>query len=54
VVTGEADQPDIHAIAKRLVAGLPETTVASIPDATHLPSMERPEAFERALAEFLS
>lgn len=54
VVTGEADQPDIHAIARRIVASVPATTEASIADAGHLPSMERPEAFERALAGFLS
>jgi len=54
VVSGEADQPDIHAIARRIVASLPDTTEASIPDAGHLPSMERPEAFDRILADFLS
>ncbi|HEX3328976.1 MAG TPA: alpha/beta fold hydrolase [Gaiellales bacterium] len=54
VVIGEADQPDIHAIARRIVANLPETTEASIPDAAHLPSMERPEVFDRLLEEFLS
>ena len=54
VVIGEADQPDIHAIARRIVVSLPDTTEASIPDAGHLPSMERPEAFDRILADFLS
>jgi pimeloyl-ACP methyl ester carboxylesterase len=54
VVTGEADQPDIHTIARRIVASLPDTTEASIPDAAHLPSMERPELFDRLLADFLS
>ena len=53
VVLGEADQPDIHAIAPRIVASLPDTTEASIPDAGHLPSMERPEAFDRLFREFL-
>ena len=54
VVVGEADQPDIHAIARRIAAALPATTEASIPDAAHLPSMERPEAFDRILEDFLS
>jgi len=54
VVIGEADQPDIHAIARRIVVSLPDTTEASIPDAGHLPSMERPEAFDRILEDFLS
>lgn len=54
VVIGEADHPDIHAIARRIAASVPHTTEASIPDASHLPSMERPEAFDRILAGFLS
>jgi len=54
VVVGEADQPDIHSIARRIAASLPDTTEASIPDAGHLPSMERPEAFDGILAAFLS
>jgi pimeloyl-ACP methyl ester carboxylesterase len=54
VVIGEADQPDIHAIARRIVAGLPETTEGSIAHAAHLPSMERPGAFDRLLEDFLS
>ena len=54
VVIGEADHPDIHAIARRIAASVPDTTEASIPDASHLPSMERPEAFDRILAGFLS
>lgn len=54
VVVGEADQPDIHAIAERLKAGLPRASAATIPDAAHLPSMERPELFDRLVTEFLS
>jgi 3-oxoadipate enol-lactonase len=54
VVIGEADQPDIHAIARHIAASLPDTAEASIPDAGHLPSMERPEAFNRLLGDFLS
>jgi pimeloyl-ACP methyl ester carboxylesterase len=54
VVIGEADRPDIHAIARRLVATLPEAAEASIPDAAHLPSMERPDLFDRLLLDFLS
>ena len=54
VIIGEADQPDIRAIATRILASVPDTTEASIPDAGHLPSMERPETFDRILADFLS
>jgi pimeloyl-ACP methyl ester carboxylesterase len=54
VLVGEADQPDIHAISGRLAAGLPRAEAATIPDAAHLPSMERPELFDGLLAGFLS
>jgi pimeloyl-ACP methyl ester carboxylesterase len=54
VLVGEADQPDIHAIAGRLAAGLADARTATIPDAAHLPSMERPELFDRLLSGFLS
>jgi pimeloyl-ACP methyl ester carboxylesterase len=53
VLVGEADQPDIHAIAERLAAGLPAARTATIPDAAHLPSMERPELFDRLVTGFL-
>jgi 3-oxoadipate enol-lactonase len=54
VLVGEADQPDIHAIADRLTAGLARSAAATIPDAAHLPSMERPELFDRLVTDFLS
>jgi len=44
----------VPSYARRIVASLPDTTEASIPDAAHLPSMERPELFDRLLADFLS
>jgi 3-oxoadipate enol-lactonase len=54
VLIGEADQPDIHAIAERLAAGLPHARTGSIPDAAHLPSMERPELFDALVTGFLA
>jgi 3-oxoadipate enol-lactonase len=54
VLVGEADQPDIHAIAERLAAGLIHAHTATIPDAAHLPSMERPELFDELVTGFLS
>ena len=53
VLVGEADQPDIHAIAERLMRGLAHPAAASIPDAAHLPSMERPELFDGLVTDFL-
>ncbi|HEY2788860.1 MAG TPA: alpha/beta hydrolase [Gaiellales bacterium] len=54
VLVGEVDQPDIHAIAARLVAGIPDAAFATIRAAAHLPSLERPEPFDRLVAAFLS
>jgi len=54
VLVGEVDQPDIHAIAARLVAGIPAAAFATIPAAAHLPSLERPEPFDRLVTGFLS
>lgn len=53
VVTGDLDQPDFAAIADRLVATLPDAARARIPGAAHLPSMERPEAFDAVALPFL-
>ena len=54
VLVGEVDQPDIHTIAARLVHGLPDAAFATIPATAHLPSLERPEAFDRLVTGFLS
>jgi pimeloyl-ACP methyl ester carboxylesterase len=54
VVVGALDHPDIHAIAARLVAALPHATRAEIAAAAHLPSLERPAAFDAAVAPFLA
>jgi pimeloyl-ACP methyl ester carboxylesterase len=53
VLVGEVDQPDIHAIAARLREGLPNVTAATIAGAAHLPSLERPEPFDRLVTGFL-
>ena len=54
LLTGAADQPDIHAIARRLAEAIPNVSEASIAGASHLPSMERPELFDPLVTEFLS
>jgi 3-oxoadipate enol-lactonase len=53
VLVGEEDVPDIHEIADRLVRELPNARRASIPDAAHVPSMERPREFDELVLEFL-
>ena len=46
VVTGDEDVEDIHAIADRLAREIPGAERATIPDAAHLPSLERPDEFD--------
>jgi 3-oxoadipate enol-lactonase len=54
VVTGDEDVTDIHWIADRLASGIPVAERATVADAAHLPSLERPEAFDRVVLEFLA
>jgi len=54
VVVGEHDRPDIHAMAGALAAGIPRAERAVLPGTAHLPSMERPEACNQLVLEFLA
>lgn len=54
IVAGELDDPEILRAAEMLAAGIPGARQAIIPASAHMPSMERPEAFNRALVEFLA
>jgi pimeloyl-ACP methyl ester carboxylesterase len=53
-VTGDEDVADIHRIADRLSAEIPGAERATIADAAHLPSLERPEEFDRIVLGFLA
>jgi 3-oxoadipate enol-lactonase len=53
LITGEDDLPDIHRIAVALSADIPRVSRATIPGATHLPSLQRPEEFNRIVRAFL-
>ena len=53
VVVGELDQPDAMISADALVAGIPTARKVTIPNAAHLPSMERPEEFNLVVREFI-
>jgi pimeloyl-ACP methyl ester carboxylesterase len=53
VVTGDEDVRDIHEIADKLVAGIPGAERATIAGAGHLPSLERPDEFDRVVLAFL-
>lgn len=54
VVAGDRDQPDIIAGAHLLSAGIPNAIRQTIPGTAHMISMERPDAFNRVVLDFLS
>jgi 3-oxoadipate enol-lactonase len=53
VLTGDEDVDDIHAIAERLQREISGAERATISDAAHLPSLERPDEFDRIVLGFL-
>jgi 3-oxoadipate enol-lactonase len=53
VLVGDADAPDIHAIAARLEAEIPGARRAVIENAAHLPALERPAEFDALVLGFL-
>ena len=53
VLIGEEDQPDIRTIAERLAREIPNARLETIADTAHVPSMERPEEFDRLVLGFL-
>jgi 3-oxoadipate enol-lactonase len=53
VLVGEEDLPDIHEVADRLVRELPDARRATIADAAHVPSLERPHEFDELALGFL-
>ena len=53
VVVGERDTPDVQAIATRVARSIEGADLLSIPDAAHLPSLERPDEFNAVLLAFL-
>jgi pimeloyl-ACP methyl ester carboxylesterase len=53
LVVGAEDVDDIHRIANRLVTGIPGARRVTIERAAHVPSMERPDEFDRLVLGFL-
>jgi 3-oxoadipate enol-lactonase len=53
VVTGDEDVRDIHEIADKLAAEIPGAERAHIAGSGHLPSLERPDDFDRVVLAFL-
>ena len=54
VICGEQDPATPPAMAQDIAQALPGAKLALIPQAAHLANIEQPEAFNRALAGFLS
>jgi pimeloyl-ACP methyl ester carboxylesterase len=54
LVCGESDQVTPAAEMRRMAEAIPGSTFALVPEAGHLAQIEAPDAFERALAPFLS
>ena len=54
VVVGELDVPDMRAIAAHVSGSIPGAELVTVPDAAHLPSLERPERVNELLARFLA
>ena len=54
VVVGELDQPAMREMAEVMANGIPGARLIAIPNAAHLPSLERPEVFNHILGQFLA
>lgn len=54
LILGEKDVPYIHAAVAALEKGIVGARKVVVPGAGHIVNMEEPEAFDRALAEFLA
>jgi pimeloyl-ACP methyl ester carboxylesterase len=54
VIVGEEDELSPPAEAEAMAEALPQATLARVPEAGHMSSMEAPEAFNAALLEFLA
>jgi pimeloyl-ACP methyl ester carboxylesterase len=53
ILVGELDRPEMHEIADRLEAEIPNTRRETIVGTAHVPNMERPDEFDRLVLEFL-
>jgi pimeloyl-ACP methyl ester carboxylesterase len=52
-LVGELDAPDFHEIAGTVAARVPGARMQVLPGVGHMPNMENPAAFNRALLDFL-
>lgn len=54
VLTGDEDHDDIQSIANLLAEQIPDARRTSIPRTAHIPSLERPDEFDRVVLDFLA
>jgi 3-oxoadipate enol-lactonase len=54
VLVGEEDIDHMHRLADRFEREIPDTRRASIPNAAHIPSLERPAEFDALVLPFLA
>jgi 3-oxoadipate enol-lactonase len=54
VLVGDLDRPEMLEIAKRLETEIPNARRETIAGTAHVPSMERPDEFDRLVLDFLS
>jgi 3-oxoadipate enol-lactonase len=54
VLVGEEDFDEMHGIARKLAAEIPDARLETIPGAAHVPSLERPELFDPLVLDFLA
>ena len=54
VIAGAEDQPHVLAAAEALAAGIPSARTVVMAGTAHVPSMERPQEFNRTVLDFLS
>ena len=53
ILTGDEDRDDMQALANKLAERIPNAQRTSIPRAAHIPSLERPDEFDKIVLEFL-
>jgi 3-oxoadipate enol-lactonase len=53
VLVGGDDVSDMHEMTERLASGIPGARKVEVAGTTHLPSLERPEEFNRLVLAFL-
>jgi len=54
VIVGDEDLPEVFTTADLMMAGIPAARKAVIHDAAHLPSMEKPDEFNRLVLDFFA